>query len=36
MQDNRKPRVTPEDGMIAVKMAEAALKSAKTGKPVKL
>lgn len=36
VQDNRKPRVSPEDGLIAVKMAEAALKSAATGKPVKL
>ena len=33
---NHKPRVTPEDGLMAVKMAEAALKSSETGKPVKL
>lgn len=37
VQDKKhKPRVTPEDGMIAVKMAEAALKSSATGKAVKL
>jgi myo-inositol 2-dehydrogenase/D-chiro-inositol 1-dehydrogenase len=36
VQDNRTPRVTPEDGMMAVKMAEAALKSNATGQPVKL
>jgi len=35
VQDNRKPRVSPEDGLMAVKMAENALKSAATGKPVK-
>lgn len=32
----RDPRVTPEDGLIAVRMAEAALKSSETGKPVRL
>lgn len=36
VQDNRKPRVSPEDALMAVKMAEGALKSAATGKPVKL
>lgn len=36
VQDGRTPRVTPEDGMMAVKMAEAALKSNATGQPVKL
>lgn len=37
VQDKKhKPRVTPEDGLIAVKMAEAALKSSATGQPVKL
>ncbi len=36
VQDNRKPRVSPEDGLMAVKMAESALKSAASGKPVKL
>jgi myo-inositol 2-dehydrogenase/D-chiro-inositol 1-dehydrogenase len=28
------PRVTPEDGIWAVRMAQAALESAETGKPV--
>jgi len=37
VQDKKhKPRVSPEDGLIAVKMAEAALKSSATGQPVKL
>lgn len=36
VQDNRTPRVSPEDGLMAVKMAESALQSAATGKPVKL
>ena len=36
VKHGRKPRVTPEDGLKAVALAEAALKSAKTGQPVKL
>ncbi|MBI1318903.1 MAG: gfo/Idh/MocA family oxidoreductase [Candidatus Hydrogenedens sp.] len=36
VRDDRAPRVTPEDGMIAVRMAEAALESSATGKPVRL
>ena len=36
VQDGTKPRVSPEDALIAVKMAESALKSSATGKPVKL
>jgi len=31
-----RPRVSPQDGLMAVKMAEAALKSSATGKPVTL
>ena len=34
--DGIEPRVHAEDGLIAVRMAEAALESSKTGKPVKL
>lgn len=36
VQDGRAPRVTPEDALMAVKMAESALKSAATGQAVKL
>jgi len=35
-RDGRTPRVSPDDGLKAVALAEAALKSAKTGQPVKL
>ncbi len=34
--EGRPPRVTPEDGLQAVRMAEAALESSRTGKPVRL
>ena len=34
--EGRTPRVTPEDGLHAVRMAEAALESARTRKPVRL
>ncbi len=36
IEGKSKPRVTPQDGMAAVKMALGALESARTGKPVKL
>lgn len=36
LTENRAPRVTPQDAMKAVRMAEAALQSAATGKPVRL
>ena len=36
IEGKSKPRVTPDDAVEAVRMALAALKSAKTGKPVKL
>lgn len=36
ISSDRTPRVTPEDGMHAVRIAEAALESSRTGKPVKL
>lgn len=36
ISEGRTPRVTPEDGLQAVRMAEAALESARTGKPVRL
>lgn len=34
--EDRAPRVLPEDGLHAVRMAEAALESSRTGKPVRL
>jgi predicted dehydrogenase len=36
IQTGRSPRATPRDALEAVRMAEAALRSAQTGKPVKL
>lgn len=36
VETGRKPKVTAQDGLKAVKMAEAALTSAETGKPVRL
>ncbi len=36
VERDKNPRVTPEDGLKAVALAEAALKSAQTGQPVKL
>jgi UDP-N-acetylglucosamine 3-dehydrogenase len=36
IESGQAPKVAPEDGLRAVAMAEAALKSAKTGQPVKL
>jgi predicted dehydrogenase len=36
LQGNHEPRVRPEDGLAAVRMAAAALESAETGRPVRL
>ncbi len=36
LEKDREPRVTPDDAVRAVEMALGALKSAETGKPVKL
>lgn len=36
VQEDRPPRVTAQDALIAVRMAEAALQSAQTAKPVKI
>jgi predicted dehydrogenase len=36
ISEGRAPRVTPEDGLAAVRMAEAALESSRTGRAIKL